>query len=92
MFLLNTCFDKALQQNIGVSHVRVGNDSTAFSVNNAQVKTGIVDGGIFSLSPLSGQFITLRRDGPNPEEDDVGDNPARYWINEIKVYECPSLF
>ena len=48
------------------SHVRVGDESGAFSEANTVVKTDIVDGGIFPLEPpCSGKYITLRRDGKN---------------------------
>ena len=66
-FLINNCAYFDAQMMIGSSHVRVGNDSAAFSTNNTKVKSDIVDGGIFSLEkPESGRFIAFRRDGPDP--------------------------
>ena len=44
----------------------MGNDGTPFSNSNTIVKTGIIDGGLFSLDPHSGRYVRLRRDGRNP--------------------------
>ena len=55
------------QTYIGEAHVRVGNDGAEFSVANTNVKSGIVDSGIFPLSPkTSGMYLSVRRDGANP--------------------------
>ena len=86
--LINSCYSDAYHKYLGEVHVRVGNEATEFSDANPIVKTGIVDGGIFQLSPIrSGQFFTLRRNGANPVLNDDA-----FYIYEIKVYECPSLF
>ena len=50
--------------------MRVGNDSTPFALTNTEVKSDITDGGIFPVDPASGNYFTLRRDGPNPYDND----------------------
>ena len=62
-FLINNCAYDYYQESIGSCHLRVGNDSAAFSTSNTDVKSNIVDSGIFSLEPQSGRYITLRRSG-----------------------------
>ena len=71
---------------IGSAYVQVGNDSAPFSDTNTVVKDGIVDGGIFPLSLVSGDYFALRRDGPDPVHGE-----SRLYINEIKIYETPNL-
>ena len=51
---------------MGSVHVRVGDDEAAFSTANAIVKSGILDGGLFTLTPVSGRYFNFRRDGANP--------------------------
>ena len=46
--------------------MRVGDDETPFSTANTIVKSGIVDGGLFTLTPASGRYLNFRRDGANP--------------------------
>ena len=66
--------------------MRVGNVNEAFSTSNSEVMTGIVDGGIFSLTPQAGRYLTIRRDGYDP-----GWGAAGFGLKQIKVYECPNL-
>ena len=54
---------------MGSVHVRVGDDEAAFSTANTIVKSGILDGGLFTLTPTSGRYFNFRRDGPNPDND-----------------------
>ena len=67
--------------------MRVGNESTPFSAVNTAVKTDMVEGGIFPIDPASGNFFTLRRDGPEPASGSSG-----LVAHEIRVYESRSLF
>ena len=50
--LVNNCYNDDYQKVIGSSHVRLGNDSAAWSESNAVVKDNIVDGGSFKLEGL----------------------------------------
>ena len=86
LLLINNCVSEFQQSTQGSCHVRVGNESAAFSTSDPIAKTNIVDGGIFPLQPQSGKYITLRRDGANPRT-----NNALFMISQIKVYECPNL-
>ena len=46
---------------IGLSHIRVGNDSADFSTLNSIVVPEIVEGGFFEVTdPISGRYINLR--------------------------------
>ena len=56
------------------------------------MKTGIVDTGIFQLSPhQSGRYLFLRRDGQCPHFDLSSSEGARFRLNSIRVYETRSL-
>ena len=67
IFLINRCKNGYNQMRIGLSHVRVGNDATAYSTSNTVVKQGIVAGGFFELDSLcEGQYLNLRRDDDCP--------------------------
>ena len=76
---------------MGSCHIRVGDNSAAFSQANTVARSDIVAGGIFPLEPCSGQYFTLRRDGENPAYMDNYSDSA-FLMNEIRVYETISLF
>ena len=62
--------------------MRLGNDASEFSTNNAIVKTDIVDGGLFKLDALkTGRYLTLRRDLLSPVW-----GGSEYKIMEIRAY------
>ena len=55
---------------MGNAHLRLGNDSTAYSTTNPEVKSNIIEGGFFELDLQAsavpvGQYLTLRRVGRN---------------------------
>ena len=73
---------------IGLSHIRLGNDSADFSTINSIVVPAIVEGGFFEVNdPISGRYINVRRDQPSVN---VSDNGA-YNLRQIKVYQTPNL-
>ena len=52
---------------MGNSHLRLGNDASPYSTNNAIVRNNIVDTGFFKLDNLStGKVLTIRRIGLAP--------------------------
>ena len=75
---------------IGLSHIRLGNDSAVFSTLNSIVVPDIVDGGFFEVNdPISGRYINVRRDQLSvnvPAPDNGG-----YNLRQIKVYQTPNL-
>lgn len=87
VFILNRCNTKIRQDYIRESHLRLGNDGTPYSDNNAIVWQGILDGGFFKLDKIvTGRYLTFRRDGQNT------DGSAKLNLHEIKVYQMPNLF
>ena len=54
IYLQNPSYDANVQQRIGVSHIRLGDDSTPFSTDNAKIVDNITDGGFFEAS----QFLS----------------------------------
>ena len=66
--------------------MRIGTDATAFSTGNSVVENSIVEGGIFSIDPASGNFFTLARDGADPNG-----GGSDLVVREIRVYESRSL-
>ena len=74
---------------IGVSHVRIGDDNSDYSMINTKVKDNIINGGLFKLDSLTtGSVINLRRDGSPGVWPWV--TPV-YKIHELRAYEMPNL-
>ena len=69
--------------------MRVGDDEDDFSTANTIVKSGIVDGGLFTLTPVSGTYFNFRRDGANPDSSFTGN--ANFEVYQIKIYETVNL-
>ena len=61
IFLKNRAGNKVTR--IGNSHIRLGNDSTDFSILNSAVVQDIVATGFFEVNdPNPGRYISVRRD------------------------------
>ena len=68
---------------MGITHIRIGDDSEEYSTNNEKIVDNITDGGFFEATEIfSGKYITVRRD-----EKAYGE------INlfAFKVYQTPNL-
>ena len=68
VMIVNTCDFDVSHKRIGTSHLRLGNDPTAYSASNPVIRTDIVEGGFFNIPSLpTGRYLTLRRNGSAPE-------------------------
>lgn len=69
VFLMNPCQTDNWQFRIHVSHFRIGDDPTEFSMSNVIVKDNVVSGGFFELSPITaGRYLTIRKDEPYSDQ------------------------
>ena len=84
--LVNICKDGLWKKYMGECEIRVGDDDARFSTNRAIVKSNVVEGGLFDLDPASGRYISMRRNGANPQQCN-----GRLPINEIRIYESINL-
>ena len=65
---------------MGVTHLRIGNDSAVFSTINEMIVDNITAGGFFEASSLlSGRYLTIRRDLTSPRDD-------YYVLHKMKAY------
>ena len=65
VFLMNPCTESNWKRKIHVSHLRVGDDPSEFSMSSTVVKDNVTSGGFFELSPITaGRYLTIRRNEP----------------------------
>ena len=85
VFIYNRANNPFAQQRIGVSHIRIGDDSIVYSTKNTKIVDNITDGGFFEASQLlSGRYLTLRRDLSSPVNNNME-------FRNLKVYQTPNL-
>ena len=72
-----------------MSHIRIGDDSTEYSINNSIIVENITDSGFFEASLLlSGRFLTIRRN-----QSPYLSIPFYNYMNlhTVKAYQTPNL-
>ena len=53
IYLQNSGSDPLYHRRIGLSHIRIGEDPAAYSINNAVAIDNITDGGFFEASDVT---------------------------------------
>ena len=85
VFIYNRANNWPVPRRIGVSHIRIGDDSNEYSTNNTKIVDNITDGGFFEASRLlSGRYLTLRRDLASPIDNYMD-------FRNLKAYQTPNL-
>ena len=90
VFLLNRATDVNVQKRIGVSHIRIGDDPTEYSINNSIIVENITDSGFFEASLLlSGRYLTIRRNQRSPNLSSPYYDAMN--LHTLKAYQIPNL-